>query len=103
MIIAISTDGVVQLEDAENFKQFKIVVPVALAGGQAVVDKLGALGVLDKDGAHVWVSIAEFLTRFGAERPADWHQNFNRMVESVAKHGYVDADRTAVRSHIEAI
>lgn len=103
MIIVLDKAGKAQLEDSGNFKNFKILAPAGQADAGNVAILLGPLGSPDDNGTHIWVSIPVFLERFGSDRAKEWHESFHQMIDSVAKYGLLNADRSAVRSHIETV
>ena len=103
MIIVIGTSDFPRLEDVENFEQFKIVAHATLFGSEDLIKQIGMLGSIDENGNHVWVSIFEFMSLFGSGRSEAWQDNFNKMLDGVAKYGFLNSDGTAFRSHIEAL
>ena len=103
MIIVIDASDFPSLDDVENFKQFKIIAHGALFGSEYLVQQIGLLGSMDENGDHVWVSISKFLSLFGSNRSEAWLDNFSKMLESAGKYGFLNSDRTAFRSHIEAL
>ena len=103
MKIVIDASDVLRLEDAESFNQFKIIAPAALLGSEHLAQQIGALGKMDENGNHAWVSISKFLTLFGSDRSDTWRESFRKMIESAAKYGFLNADRDAFRSHIDLL
>lgn len=103
MIVVIGTFDTPRLDDVENFKQFKIVAPAKLIGSEYLTKQINMLGSMDENGNHVWVSVPKFMSLFGSGRSESWLNKFSEMLQGVAKYGFINADRTAFRSHIEAL
>jgi hypothetical protein len=95
MIIYV-TETKVELQEAENFKAFKIVN----AGVSDLAAALRGTATVDADGQTAWVS-QEAVKRLGPAQ-AEWHAAFDKMIESVKKHGWVNEADATVRAHIEA-
>lgn len=93
MFINIPASGPAVLEDAENFKAFKIV---AAAGAPAAA--FAEIGRLDSD--HVWVSTA-WLKANGKPEDGNWLAGLDKMLGYAKGAGWLD-DSGAVRAHIEA-
>jgi hypothetical protein len=97
MIIHVSAQGRVELNEPEDFKNFKIV----LAPGVDAAAALAGTATLAADGKIAWVSQDAVRRLRGADAPASWGAAFDKMVNSVRKFGWInDQDRT-VRAHIE--
>lgn len=103
MIIVIGTSDSLRLEDVENFRQFKIVTNATLFGSEYLSKQIGMLGSIEENGNYVWVLISEFMSLFGSGRSEAWLDNFSKMLEDADKYGFLNSDRTAFRSHIEAL
>ncbi len=93
MFIKLSGTADASLEEADNFKAFKVVSSVAPEQAKAA---LGAAGRIEGD--HAWIEPA-WLRQTG---PADeaWQAGLGKMLEFAAKSGWVNGDG-AVRAHIE--
>lgn len=93
MIITIAPSKPAALEDADNFRAFKVVCTSPRADCEAGLAEIGRL-----DGDHVWVD-PTWIRRNG--RPAEeWTTGFDKMVAFAASSGWVD-DAGAIRAHIE--
>lgn len=103
MKIIIDDSNTIRLEDAEIFGKFKIVVPRTLLGSEHFARQMASLGEVDEDGKHVWVYISQFLAIFGVDRSDSWHESFEKMIEIAAKYGFINAERTAFRSHMDIL
>jgi hypothetical protein len=93
MFIKLSAALPATLEDAGNFKAFKVVSDVTPEQAGAA---LGGAGRLDGD--HAWIEPA-WLRQNGAD-DAEWQAGLDKMLDYAGKSGWVDA-AGAVRAHIE--
>jgi hypothetical protein len=100
MIIQLSPDTTPHLDDADNFRAFKIVAPQSMDRA-ALTRALGTLGRLHDDSAHAWID--EAALRQLANRPDDktWHDSATAMIGYARKSGWIDAETGAIRAHIE--
>ncbi len=101
MIIAITGAGALELRDADNFRDFKIVVERVNADQTFIAQALAGVARLDPDGKHAWVAQAALKRWQGREQSAQWIASFDKMVASVRKFGWIDDASEAVRGHIE--
>ena len=100
MFVKVAADGRVTLEDAGNFRAFKLVVE----GGPAKLDAArralaGAAEVPDQ--GFAWISEAALRRWPTVAQDAAWQQNLGTMIEKARPHGWVDDTRKAIRAHIE--
>ncbi len=102
MIIAVTSSGVVELRDAENFRAFKIVD--ATGSGAAYVAKcLSDLATLTEDGKAAWV-VPDRLPAMAGDVATDaWRASFAQMISSAKKFGWVNEVDGTVRAHIEVV
>lgn len=93
MIIRIDDTNSPVLDEANNFRGFKVVCSSARS---ACADKLAQIG--RPDGDHVWVK-ADWLRANG---PGDesWLNELGKMIDYAASAGWVD-ESGAIRAHIE--
>lgn len=101
MIIAITEAGTLDLRDADNFRDFKIVVERAGADQAFIANALAGVASMDPDGKHAWVSQAALKRWQGREQSAAWIASFDKMVNAVRKFGWVDDAGGTVRGHLE--
>ena len=94
MFIAFDPAGIPRLEDADNFRAFKVVYPTSLSGKRTV---LSAVGRFDEAG-YLWVERAWL--EENSPRDAGWQKGFDAMVTYAATLGWVD-DVGSIRAHIE--
>jgi hypothetical protein len=100
MIIHVALDGSVELREPDEFRSFKIAGPAG-APVDFLARALAGIATLEPDGKTAWVSQAALTHWQGAERPAEWRQSFDKMVDSVRRFGWVRDGDGAVRAHIE--
>ena len=100
MIVKLTADRTVVLEDSGNFRAFKLVVD----GRREDIDLVrGALGHMAElaDADTAWVS--QDALRLMAEVAADtaWQQSFAAMIEKARPHGWIDDTRKTIKAHVE--
>jgi len=91
MIINIQAAGPATLEDADNFRAFKVVSAAAPASAFAAIGRL--------DGGHVWVNPA-WLKAHGRPDDETWATGLEKMLNYAKTAGWVD-EAGYVRAHIE--
>jgi hypothetical protein len=91
----------VTLVDPGDFRGFH----VAVAGGDTDDGRLAAVlaphGRLDGD--HAWISTDAVIALAGAAADDDWQAGFDGMVAYARDKGFLDADGTAIRAHLEGV
>ena len=100
MLITITRSGHIELQDAANFRAFKILdrsgkSPVELAAS------LDGLATLTPDGTAAWVDAAAVRKLLPVAPTAEWQNSFDAMVAAASKFGWVNETTGAVRAHIE--
>jgi hypothetical protein len=100
MIISVHATNDVTLDDAGNFRAFKVVVRIPEASVEEARLALAGLATLpDRDTA--WVS-ADALRQWRSVRDdADWQKNFDAMIEKARPHGWIDEANKAIKAHVE--
>lgn len=93
MIIRINPSQPPSLEEAENFRAFKVVCTSPRGDCRNGFIEIGRL-----DGDHLWVD-ADWLRRRGPDNE-QWTAGLGKMIDYAASAGWVDADG-AIRAHIE--
>jgi hypothetical protein len=94
MIIAIDAAGAVTLQEADNFRGFKVT---SAASKDTLAKALASVGRYD--GEHAWISRV-WLEQQGASYGASWKSEFDKMLGYAQSKGWVEDD--AIRAHIEA-
>lgn len=99
MFVSVDARGMATLQDALDFKRFKIVLPRSsdhsvLAGQLASLVKFES-----KDTA--WISVAEMRQLGPQENNAEWQDGVTAMLTKATGFGWVSADGAMVRAHVE--
>jgi hypothetical protein len=94
MFIKVASEGGPSLEDAGNFKAFKVVSEIPLEAAAPLLAGVGRV-----DGTHIWVDPA-WLKANGPD-DAGWQTGLAKMLDYAKTAGWVD-DAGAVRAHIES-
>jgi hypothetical protein len=100
MFVKVYADHSVTLEEAENFRAFKVV----LTGSPAILDtaRKALAGIAElPDDKTAWVSEAALRRFAGVAQDAAWQQNLSAMIEKAKPHGWIDEARKAIKAHIE--
>jgi hypothetical protein len=100
MFVKVTADGRVTLEDAGNFRAFKLVVEGGPAKLDAVRRALAGTAEVPDQGI-AWISEAALRRWPSVAQDAAWQQNLGTMIEKARPHGWVDDTRKAIRAHIE--
>jgi hypothetical protein len=102
MIIHVTPEGAVELQNRDDFKAFKITVARNDANPDLAARALYAIATFDPDGKTAWVKCDALRTWQGRAQSAEWVQSFDKMIESVRRFGWVRDDGT-VRAHVEGV
>lgn len=97
MIVRLSPDAAPELTDVDRLDRLHAESPGPLTDMTS-----GPLCRFDDDGEHVWLDVA-VARRAGAEQTADedWTAGYDGMIAYAASKGWIDADGTHVRAHVE--
>ena len=100
MIVKLTADRRVVLEDRDNFRAFKLVVEGRREDLDAARRALAGIAELS-DADTAWVS--QDALRLLPEVATDtaWQQSFATMVEKAKPHGWIDEARKAIKAHVE--
>jgi len=93
MIISVDGSGTVSLQEADNFRGFK--VKSALADKDKLGKALSSAGRFD--GEHAWIAKAWLIQQ--APKDAAWRGEFDKMCAYAQSKGWIEAD--AIRAHVE--
>jgi hypothetical protein len=100
MIVKMTADRRVVLEDRDNFRAFKLVVEGRRDDLAAVRRALrGTAELVDADTA--WISQAALRHWPEVADNAAWQQAFSAMIEKARPHGWIDEERQAIKAHVE--
>ncbi|MEH2553782.1 hypothetical protein V1286_001311 [Bradyrhizobium algeriense] len=96
MIIECLDGGVVRLAEPLDFGRFKLMLH---ADARPETQSWNGITLLnDRDGL---VSIGLVPALAGRPDDGDWKQRYAEMVAKAREHGWIDAERHAIRAHIE--
>ncbi|MDQ8729544.1 hypothetical protein [Bradyrhizobium sp. LHD-71] len=96
MIIAIDASGKVSLNEASDFKGFKVTAPNNDAA--FLTEALAPAGRYD--GSHAWIS-QEWLISQGVAHGDAWREGFDKMAAFAQSKGWVE--NGAIRAHVETV
>lgn len=97
MYVHVRPDFTVALEEAQDFKRFKLVVAPPRGEEARLKSALAGIAALSDEG-HAWISEA-WLRRHDAA--PGWQQGLDAMIAVARKYGWVDEQAKAIRAHIE--
>lgn len=90
-----------RLAQPSDFGSFKLVA-TGSTELEALGGALGALGTVDDDGAHAWLTLAGVTSLAGdLAGDADWRGSFSGMVAYAQSKGWHPPAGDAIRAHIE--
>jgi hypothetical protein len=100
MIVKVSADNRVALEDRRNFRAFKLVIE----GSPAKLDDfrralLDVAELLDRNTAWVFEGTLRRWPEVAQDSP--WQQALTVMIEKAKPHGWFDERRVAIKAHVE--
>jgi hypothetical protein len=100
MLVKVTADRRVVLEERDNFRAFKLVVEGSGQDLDAIRRALqGTAELVDADTA--WISEAALRRRPEVAQDATWQQSLGVMIEKAKPHGWIDDKRKAIKAHIE--
>ena len=100
MIVKLTADRTVVLEDRDNFRAFKVVVDGRREDIDDVRRALAPMAEL-VDADTAWVSQDALRTHHEVADDTAWQQAFAGMIEKARPHGWIDDDRKAIKAHVE--
>jgi|SRR5215471_17684408 len=100
MFFDIRAATVVKLEDATNFRSFKIVVSMPQADLETVRRALATIAILpERDTA--WVSERALRAWPDVADDAAWQESLTAMIEKAKPHGWIDDANKTIKAHVE--
>jgi hypothetical protein len=90
----------VTLEDAHNFRAFKVVVARTDAELESVRKALANIATLP-DRGFAWVSEQALRSWPGYVNDATWQSSLTAMIEKARPHGWIDEATKSIRAHVE--
>ena len=100
MFLKVSTASTVTLEDAHNFRAFKVVVAMTDAELETVRSALANVATLPDRGT-AWVSEGALRAWPGYANDAQWQSSLTAMIEKARPHGWIDEASKSIRAHVE--
>ena len=100
MLLNVLAAAVVKLEDANNFRSFKVVVAIPHADLETVRSALSSIADLpDRDTA--WVSEQALRAWPEVANDATWQDALTTMIAKARPHGWVDDANKTIKAHVE--
>src|SRR5262249_10885069 len=96
MIVEYSPESGLCLVDAFDFRRFKLVLRGELGVGSAASK---GINLIDDDNALIPIELVPTLP--GRPKEKTWESGYAKMIAKAAEHGWIDAERDAIRVHIE--
>jgi hypothetical protein len=98
MFISVSKDRNVALHEPHDFKRLHIEASDGMSRSE--IDAAMA-PIATADGENFWLSV-EALKALGPPDEVEWGQNFDAMIASVKKFGWLSEDGARVRCHLKS-
>jgi hypothetical protein len=95
MIVHYSSDRGLTLQEVEDFCRFKIVLSVLPEQHPQVPE----LTFADDDNARIGISVVPALP--GAPTDPAWRAEYDRMISTAGKFGWIDETSNLIRAHVE--
>jgi hypothetical protein len=102
MFLKVSAASTVTLEDAHNFRAFKVVVAMTDAELETLRNALANVATLSDRGT-AWVSEQALRAWPGFMNDAAWQNSLTAMIEKARPHGWIDEASKSIRAHVEWI
>ncbi|MEX2199848.1 MAG: hypothetical protein WD711_00515 [Dongiaceae bacterium] len=103
MIVSLDTGRSARLDDADNFRAFKVTAPKNMDRA-ALAAALGSVGRLHEDGSeHAWIDEAELRKLSGRADDKAWNDQASAMIDYAKRSGWIDPATGAIRAHIERV
>ncbi len=97
MYILIDKNGLLSLEEHEEFKSFSIIDKTNNSNRSA----LDHFATPDADD-HYWLEISAVAKLSPEVDDPSWQESFQKMLKAVEPYGYADLQRGLVKAHVEA-
>lgn len=101
MIIRITSARRVEVEDARNFKKFKVAIDMPEAKYADAARAMPAGAVRFDDPKTAWVSISALRAFDGLKDDKDWQDGLSAMIKAAEPHGWISSDKSAIKAHVE--
>lgn len=100
MIIQITADKSVSIDDPMDFRKFKVTCAVPEQQFAAVAGANPAIVSFD-DAKTAWVSIAALKGWAGLEEDKAWQDGLAAMIKAATPHGWISEEKQAIKAHVE--
>jgi hypothetical protein len=100
MFLQVAAAAKVTLEDAENFRSFKVVVTLPQADEAIVRDALSDIATLP-DQTTAWVFERALREWPGHSDDAEWQASLTAMIAKAKPYGWVDEANRSIKAHVE--
>jgi hypothetical protein len=100
MFLKVSAASTVTLEDAHNFRAFKVVVAMTGIELETVRSALANVATLP-DRSTAWVSEQALRAWPGYANDAAWQSSLTAMIEKARPHGWIDDATKSIKAHVE--
>jgi hypothetical protein len=100
MEVHLLADGTIRLEDADNFRAFKLVIDLPRSEIERARKALEAVALLP-DAQTAWVSEQALRRLPGHHEDHDWQHRLGQMIEKAKPHGWIDEVNQAIKAHID--
>jgi hypothetical protein len=100
MFLKISAASTVTLEDAHNFRAFKVVVAMADGELESVRNALAEVATLPDRGT-AWVFESVLRAWPGYANDAAWQNSLTTMIDKARPHGWIDEASKSIKAHVE--
>lgn len=92
-------NGLVSLQEPDQFKAFKLVIDAAPGSWPEVAADFE--GIATVDDASAWVAQRAVRNMSGREDDATWRQAFDAMLDKARPHGWIDDATGDIKAHVE--
>ncbi len=99
MIVRLDASGP-RLDDADNFRAFKVVVEAAASEREAIT-KAATDAVRFETDEQAWVAISALESWPGHGQDAQFRASLQAMIEKAKPFGWISEDGRFVRAHVE--
>ena len=100
MIIRITSDRSIRLEEPTDFRKFKVACDLPAARHADVADA-NPDAVRFDDPKTAWVSIAALRAWDGLKDDQAWQDGLSAMIKAAEPHGWISPDKRAIKAHVE--
>jgi hypothetical protein len=100
MLIRITPDKQIQIEEPDNFKGFKVVSAYSKSAKDQISLALQGIGEL-LDDEHALINAQAFSQHLKRDQDSLWMSQFTSMIESAKKYGWINENPLRIKAHIQ--